>query len=136
MISKSIAIEAEKWIQGKAQFKTILGENAFPKQMIVQNDKDRDVQIQSEIEFTADGLGITQSNRLASFPVIFNGGSLTNQLMNEFNRIWNDETKVKDVTQEVLQQLQLISQENSPEWLYFVTLYHIFFGKPRRTFGG
>lgn len=126
MISKSIAIEAEKWIQGKAQFKTILGENAFPKQMIVQNDKDRDVQIQSEIEFTADGLGITQSNRLASFPVIFNGGSLTNQLMNEFNRIWNDETKVKDVTQEVLQQLQLISQENSPEWLYFVTLYHIF----------
>lgn len=29
--------------------------------MIVQNDKDRDVQIQSEIEFTADGLGITQS---------------------------------------------------------------------------
>lgn len=67
MISKSIAIEAEKWIQGKAQFKTILGENAFPKQMIVQNDKDRDVQIQSEIEFTADGLGITQSNRLASF---------------------------------------------------------------------
>lgn len=46
--------------------------------------------------------------------------------MNEFNRIWNDETKVKDVTQEVLQQLQLISQENSPEWLYFVTLYHIF----------
>lgn len=126
MISKSIAIEAEKWIQGKAQFKTILGENAFPKQMIVQNDKDRDVQIQSEIEFTADGLGITQSNRLASFPVIFNGGSLTNQLMNEFNRIWNDETKVKDVTQEVLQQLQLIFQENSPEWLYFVTLYHIF----------
>ncbi|MEG7896004.1 helicase-related protein [Bacillus paranthracis] len=126
MISKSIAIEAAKWIQEKAQFKTILGENAFPKQMIVQNDKDRDVQIQSEIEFTGDGLGITQSNRLASFPVIFNGGSLSNQLMNEFNRIWNDETKVKNVTQEVLQQLQLISQENSPEWLYFVTLYHIF----------
>jgi SNF2 family DNA or RNA helicase len=126
MESKSIAIEAAKWIQEKAQFKTILGENTFPKQMIVQNDNGRDVQIQSEIEFTADGLGITQSNRLASFPVIFNGGPLTEQLMSEFNRIWNDETKVKDVTKEVLQQLQLISKENSPEWLYFVTLYNIF----------
>lgn len=56
--------------------------------------------------------------------------------MNEFNRIWNDETKVKDVTQEVLQQLQLISQENSPEWLYFCYSISYFFGKPRRTFGG
>lgn len=126
MSSKSIAIEVAKWIQEKAQFKTILGENFFPKQLIVKNENGRDIQIQSEIDFTADGLGITQSNRLASFPVIIDGGSLTSQLMEEFNRIWNDETKVKDVTQEVLQQLKLIYQENSPEWLYFVTLYHIF----------
>lgn len=126
MISKSIALEAAKWIREKAQFKTILGENTFPKQIIVQNEKGKDIQIQSEIDFTADGLGITPSNRLASFPVIFNGGPLTEQLMSEFNRVWNDETKVKDVTEEVLQQLQLISKENSPQWLYFVTLYQIF----------
>lgn len=126
MLTKSIAIEAAKWTQEKAQFKTILGEDFFPKQLIVQNEKAQDVQIQSEIEFTADGLGITQSNRLASFPVIFNGGPLTDQLMNEFHRIWTDETKVKDVTQEVLQQLELIYKENSPEWVYFVTLFHIF----------
>ncbi|MEH7349137.1 helicase-related protein [Gottfriedia acidiceleris] len=126
MLLKSTAIEAAKWIKQNAQFKTILGDNTFPKQIIVQNENGQDVQIQSEIEFTADGLGITQSNRLASFPVIFNGGPLTEKLMNEFNRIWNDEAKVKDVTQEVLQQLELICNENSPEWLYFVTLYHIF----------
>ena len=126
MISKSIALEVAKWIGEKAQFKTILGENTFPKQIIVQNEKGKDIQIQSEIDFTADGLGMTPSNRLASFPVIFNGGPLTEQLMNEFNRIWNDEAKVKDITEEVLQRLQLISKENSPQWLYFVTLYQIF----------
>lgn len=126
MNSKSVAKEVSKWIRENAQFKTILGEKSFPKQMIVKNEKGRDVQIQSEIQFTADGLGITQSNRLASFPVIFDGGPLTDQLINEFNRIWNDEAKVKDVTQEVLQQLKLIYQENSAEWLYFVTLYQIF----------
>uniref|UniRef100_UPI000555C4A7 SNF2-related protein n=1 Tax=Halalkalibacter wakoensis TaxID=127891 RepID=UPI000555C4A7 len=126
MLSKSTALDVARWISENAQFKTILGDNAFPKQIIVQNENGRDVQVQSEIEFTADGLGITQSNRLASFPVIFNGGPLTEQLLNEFNRIWNDEAKVKDVSQEVLEQLELIYQENSPEWLYFVTLYHIF----------
>ncbi|MED4306644.1 MULTISPECIES: helicase-related protein [Bacillus] len=126
MLSKSIALEAASWINQNVQFKTILGENSFPKQVIVQNENGRDVHVQSEIEFTGDGLGITLSNRLASFPVIYNGGPLTEQLMNEFNRIWNDDTKVKDVTQEVIEQLQLIYKENSPEWLYFVTLYHIF----------
>jgi ERCC4-related helicase len=126
MLSKSLASESAKWILENAQFKTILGDNAFPKQIIVQNENGRDIQVQSEIEFTADGLGITQSNRLASFPVIFDGGPLNEQLVNEFNRIWNDEAKVKDVTQEVLEHLELIYKENSPEWLYFVTLYHIF----------
>lgn len=126
MLSKSIANKTAQWIKKFAQFKTILGDNSFPKQIIVQNENGRDVHIQSEIEFTADGLGITPSNRLASFSVILDGGALTKQLMDEFDRIWQDETKVKDVTEEVLQQLELLYKENSPEWLYYITLYHIF----------
>ncbi|TSI07647.1 helicase-related protein [Lysinibacillus sp. BW-2-10] len=126
MLSKSIARECSKWIREHAEFKTILGENVFPKQLLIQNEKTNSVQVHSEIEFTADGLGITQSNRQASFPVIFDGSNLTAQLMIEFDRIWHDEIKVKDITNEVLQQLELISKDNSPEWLYYVTLYNIF----------
>src|SRR5699024_12053066 len=32
----------------------------------------------------------------------------------------------RDVTNEVLDQIELIYKENSPEWLYYVTLYNIF----------
>ncbi|MEW8987922.1 MAG: helicase, partial [Bacillus sp. (in: firmicutes)] len=46
MLSKSTAITASDWIKEKAQFKTLLGDNTFPKQIILQNEKGHDVQIQ------------------------------------------------------------------------------------------
>ncbi len=127
MTSNLIANSATGWIKEKAQFKTLIDNYSFPKEILIQNKSNgQDVQVQSEIEFTADGLGVTESNRLASFPVILGSKELIEQSMVEFDRIWNDASKVKDVTHEVLNQLSLIYKENSPEWLYFVTLYNIF----------
>ncbi|WP_186668805.1 helicase-related protein [Sporosarcina sp. BP05] len=125
MLSPHIANSAAKWIEDKAQFKTIVDDTSFPKEIVIENKK-TSMQVQSEIEFTADGLGITESNRFASFPVLLGDNNFIAQSMGEFNRIWNDEQKVKDVTKEVLGQIELIYKENAPEWLYFVTLYHIF----------
>ena len=125
MLSPHIANSAAKWINDKAQFKTIVDDTSFPKEIVIENKK-TSMQVQSEIEFTADGLGITESNRFASFPVLLGDNNFIAQSMGEFNRIWNDEQKVKDVTEEVLSQIELIYKENAPEWLYFVTLYHVF----------
>lgn len=127
MISTHIAVEATKWIKERAKFKTIVGETRFPKELLIEQENGKEsLYLQSEIEFTADGLGITESNRFASFPVVFNHEELIKQSMKEFEQLWNDEENVKDVTNEVLNQLKLIYKENSPEWLYFVTLYNIF----------
>ncbi|WP_242318409.1 helicase-related protein [Bacillus cereus group sp. BfR-BA-01314] len=127
MISNSIANSATAWIKEKAKFKTLIDNYSFPKEILIQNKSNgQDLQVQSEVEFTADGLGLTESNRLASFPVILGSKESVEKLMAEFNQIWNDPSKVKDVTNEVLSQLSLIYKENSPEWLYFVTLYNIF----------
>lgn len=124
--TKQIARELSEWVRKHAQFKTILGEVSYPKQIMIQNKSDDDVFIQSEIEFTADGLGITPSNRQASYTVMKEATGVTQNMMAEFDRIWQDETKSKEITIEVLQQLEAFHKENSPEWLYFVTLYNIF----------
>ncbi|MFD1926505.1 hypothetical protein ACFSFY_00260 [Sporosarcina siberiensis] len=115
MLSPHIANSAAKWIKDKAQFKTIVDDTSFPKEIVIENKK-TSMQVQSEIEFTADGLGITESNRFASFPVLLGDNNFIAQSMGEFNRIWNDEQKVKDVTKEVLGQIELIYKENAPEW--------------------
>lgn len=126
MNSKILAKKMADWIQKNAIFKAIQPEHFFTKQLLVQNDDKDDFHIQSEVEFTADGLGVTTSNRLASYPVITEKNGLTKLLMQEFDRIWNDEKKVTDITSKLLENLHSIYRENSPEWIYFVTLYNIF----------
>ncbi|WP_416141094.1 helicase-related protein [Lysinibacillus capsici] len=126
MVAKQIARELSEWIRDNAEFKTILGEVMYPKQIMIKNKTDEDVFIQSEIEFTADGLGITPSNRQASYTVMKETMGVTKNMLSEFDRLWQDETKSKEITAEVLQQLDAFQKENAPEWLYFVTLYNIF----------
>lgn len=128
MLSKQTARELTKWIKQYAEFKTVLGEVTYPKQIMIKNKADDNIFIQSEIEFTADGLGITPSNRLASYTVMTESQGITENTLTEFDRIWQDETKSKEVTTKILEQLEAFQRENAPEWLYFVTLYHIFSG--------
>lgn len=128
MLSKQTARELTQWIKQYAEFKSVLGEVAYPKQMMIQNKTGDNVFIQSEIEFTADGLGITPSNRHASYTVMTESMGVTENMLAEFDRVWHDETKSKAVTEKILNQLEAFQKENTPEWLYFVTLYHIFSG--------
>ena len=40
--------------------------------------------------------------------------------------VWNDRTKLQDVTEEVIESITAAYNENSAEFLYFVALYNIF----------
>lgn len=126
MQSKQLARELTEWIKQYAEFKTVLGDVDYPKQMMIQNKADNNIFIQSEIKFTADGLGITPSNRHASYTVMKESIGVTENMLAEFDRLWQDETKSKAITAEIVQHLEAFQKENTPEWLYFVTLYHIF----------
>ena len=43
-----------------------------------------------------------------------------------FDQLWNDRQHFQDVTEKVLASMTTAHQENSPEFLYFFALYHIF----------
>jgi hypothetical protein len=50
----------------------------------------------------------------------------TKDLLNNFNEIWNNETIVKDIKEDILKNLENIFKYNSPQFVYFMTLYNIF----------
>jgi hypothetical protein len=50
----------------------------------------------------------------------------TKDLLDWFDNVWNNEDITEDVKDEVLNSIQYIYKENSPEFLYYVTLYNIF----------
>ena len=43
-----------------------------------------------------------------------------------FDNLWNDNSKLQEVTDEVIENITAAYNENSPDFIYFVTLYNIF----------
>jgi hypothetical protein len=43
-----------------------------------------------------------------------------------FNELWENTAAVQDVKDKVLEQMRILYKENTPEFVYFVTLYNIF----------
>lgn len=52
--------------------------------------------------------------------------SLARTLLADFNEIWNDSKVLQVVTDEVIDSITAAYNENSPDFIYFVTLYNIF----------
>lgn len=76
-------------------------------------------------EFTAVGLGILPSSVQVMSWYSNNVSSVQTQKQ-YFNQCWNDKNKVEDIKEEFLESLELVYKENSPEELYYKTLYNIF----------
>ena len=125
MKQAAIAKECAKWLEEKAEIKSLKKSNpAQPRLIYIENDEDN-VSINGTVDFTSDGLGISPSNRLDSNMCMY-GKEYTISFLNAFNDLWNDETAVEDVKHKVLEQMKVLYKENTPEFIYFVTLYNIF----------
>lgn len=51
---------------------------------------------------------------------------LNTTLKSKFNEIWNNGQELKDVKKEILNKIKYLYKDNTPEFLYFITLYNIF----------
>ena len=47
-------------------------------------------------------------------------------LFSMFDEIWNDKSKVEDITETIVEMIGSAYQENAPEFIYYVILYNIF----------
>ena len=125
MKQAAIAKECARWLEEKSEIKSLKRSNpAQPRLVYVENEEDN-LSINGTVDFTSDGLGITSSNRLDTNMCIY-GKEHTIGFLQAFDELWNDATAVEDVKDKVLEQMQVLYRENTPEFIYFVTLYNIF----------
>ncbi|MFW6030617.1 MAG: SNF2-related protein, partial [Halanaerobiales bacterium] len=121
-----IARECALWFKDKAKVKSIINPELIDSKLFISENKDdKNIVIQGSSDFTSEGLGFTNSPKLDLNTYIENEAS-TGQYIEWFNEIWENEDLVEDVKEEVLTYIEMIYQENSPEYIYFVTLYNIF----------
>ena len=75
--------------------------------------------------FTTVDLGCEHGNNVYSY-IQKTEAPISNAYIDLFNNLWNDKNRLQDVTDEVVENITTAYNENSPDFIYFVTLYNIF----------
>ena len=124
MTQKSIAKECADWIRRKAVFKSnITGEN-MQGFMTVDSSAEQ-VAYMPMAGFTTVDIGCERGNNSYNMTNRMEAPFST-QYMQLFETIWNDRSKMQDVTDVVIENISSAYNENSPEFIYFMTLHHVF----------
>ncbi|MGL5550318.1 MAG: helicase-related protein [Culicoidibacterales bacterium] len=126
-----IARETARLIKEKVKFHQLAANQYALDELLIENSDDEgSLVVPAMFKFTSDGLGITESNNVSSMTAINDADpNYFAGIKADFDNVWNDPKKSKEVTDRVLEKVKTIYQENSPEWIYFVSLYHIFHDK-------
>ena len=124
LTQRAIARECAEWIRQKATFKSNTTDQVVPGFMNVVTDQDQYTYMPFN-EFTTVGLGCERGNYAYNFTQRLSY-LMSKSYIDLFEQLWNDKQHFQDVTDQVIENITAVYNENSPEFIYFVTLYNIF----------
>lgn len=122
---KAIAKECASWIKNKVTFKSNTS-NAQMQPFAATESKENSTVFAPINGFTAVDLGYQKGSAVSNFVHKFDQMPFTGQYLHLFDQIWSDPEKLEDVTDQVVQHIESVYHENSPERIYFIMLYNIF----------
>lgn len=120
---KAIAKECAEWIRKKVKFRS----NSSQEQMggFLHVQKESEYVYLPFNEFTTTQLGCERGNEVYNIVNVLPTPTAEAYLA-IFNEQWNNDEKFSDVTDRILEYIETVYQENAPEYIYFIALYHIF----------
>ncbi|MEO5912426.1 MAG: ATP-dependent helicase, partial [Pelobium sp.] len=126
LTQRAIAQECSKWVKQKVVFKSNKQPN-FPMHGLIyaENSADNAFAWSNVNGFTTADLGVTPKK---GFPTLIQKADFPNSsaYLKWFNEVWENEEDLELVTGKVQKYFEKAFQENSPEFIYFITLYNIF----------
>ena len=122
---KAIAEECKKWIEQKVEFKTNAGNKYIQPHLNLESNENNFVYTGIN-EFSSAGFGFQKDNSILNQIIKTDDFDTTKQYLANFEEIWTDEKVLKDVTDAVVDYIADLYKENSPEFIYYLTLYNIF----------
>ncbi|GHC41226.1 helicase-related protein [Roseibacillus persicicus] len=123
---KAVARECADWIRRKATFRSNATKAAM-QPMACVNSPNSEPSVYFPFQgFTSVDLGYQKGEAFSNLVNKFSGSEMTRSFLSTFEQIWQDEEKLRDVTDEVIEHISTVYAENSPECIYFVILYNIF----------
>lgn len=119
-----IARELAKWIKSKVEIKSLVSSKIEGSVCHIEN-YGKEVSITGANSISCASLGYINSSPMY-LNIYTDNDDVNYKLKNAFNDLWNNEELVKDVKKDILNKIQYLYKDNTPEFLYFITLYNIF----------
>ena len=124
LTQKAIAKECAEWINQKVTFKSNTTNQVVPGFLNVISDNGQYTYFPFN-EFTTVDLGCERGNYAYNFTQRISY-PMSKSYIDLFEQLWNDKRNFQDVTAQVIESISAVYNENSPEFIYFITLYNIF----------
>ena len=121
---KAVAKECAEWMRQKVRFRSNTTQEGMNNFLLVDGPDDAYTYMPMNT-FTTVDLGCERGNNLTNMVTRLENPASA-EFLRMFNAVWSDGDKLADVTEEVIDMISTVYQENAPELVYFMTLYNIF----------
>jgi len=120
------AKDCADWIASKVDIRSVKQSNLLHGKMYHIAHNGREDAILGSSNFTVQGLGLGSANNNIELNLEVDSSRDRLDLKAWFDELWGNADLVEDVKQDVLQYLEQLYQNHSPEFIYYKTLFHIF----------
>lgn len=124
LTQKAIAKECAEWVRRKVKFRSNITNENIGGFINVENGEDSFTYLPLN-GFTTVDIGCERGNNAYNIVNRFEAPN-SKEYFRIFDEIWNDKSRLNDVTEEVIEHISTVYNENSPRFIYFVILYNIF----------
>ncbi len=119
-----LAKDCAGWIRRKVKIRSVREKFLHGKMYHIKNGEDSHALLGSS-NFTAAGLGLNEGGNV-ELNLVVDSRRDRDDLRAWFDEWWSDETATEDVKDAVLQELEALYSDQKPEFIYYLTLFHIF----------
>ena len=125
----AIARDCASWLREKAEIRSMVKPNFLHGKMYhITESGGRQKALMGSSNFTVHGLGMgSGTDKNIELNMIIDSDRDREALLEWFEKLWNGPPElVQDIKEKVLEYIEQLYADNSPEFIYYKTLYHVF----------
>lgn len=123
---RHLAQACAAWMRDKVEVRSVTSTGFLHGKMSHIRRGEVSAAIVGSSNFTTRGLGLGTNNNNVELNLVVSDDRDRADLQRWFEELWNDSSRVEDVKQRVLDFLLQVYRDQSPEFIYYKTLYELF----------